>query len=120
MFKFGFRGDETELRRRAKQGQDMVKCGPFDQIQPLIIPLEKEIALCHPHVPEIPTYLFILCAIWLRRPIFWQTQLRPSSDETNNGCEHGNGTNNICYGKHLSQILLHEERRKVDRGSVEG
>ena len=42
-----------------KQGQNVAKYDTSNQIQPLILPLEKFIALCYPHVPEIPTYLFI-------------------------------------------------------------
>ena len=42
-----------------KQGRTVAKYDTSNQIQPLILPLKKFIALCYPHVSEIPTYLFM-------------------------------------------------------------
>ena len=61
------------LRIWTKQGQNVAKYDTSNQIQPLILPLEEFIALCFPHVPEIPTYLFINDdnSYVRTKPIFW-------------------------------------------------
>ena len=51
--------DETTCEERiwSRQGRNVAKYDTSNQ--PLILPLKEFIALCYPHVSEIPTYLFM-------------------------------------------------------------